>query len=234
MGTAFDFFASWTIGFLGSFHCLGMCGPLILAYSLHTRGSRNPALRFDGAVFHGEILHHLAFHSGRLLTYGFLGALGGLLFHFASVDRLFLHLRSGMTLLGGVLMIFLGLVLLRAIPLPRLTLFPAGDTEGKRFLGRLLESPSGGSKVALGMAVGFLPCGLSWAMIVKAATTQNALAGFVIMLAFGLGTVPALFLPGLFASILSVKLRVAGEKLAALSVIAMGLMLVSKGAKVLV
>lgn len=234
MGTSFDFFASWTIGFLGSLHCLGMCGPLILAYSLHVRGSRNPGVGHDGWVFQGEIFHHLAFHTGRLLTYGFLGALGGFLFHFASVDRLFLHLRSGMTLLGGVLMILLGLVLIRAIPLPRLTLFPSDGTEGKRLLGRLLESPSVSSKVALGMAVGFLPCGLSWAMIVKAASTQNALAGFVIMLAFGLGTVPALFFPGFLASILSVKLRLAGEKLAALSVIAMGLVLVAKGAKVLV
>jgi uncharacterized protein len=79
--------------------------------------------------------------------------------------------------------------------------------------------------------VGFLPCGLSWAMIVKAATTQSSLAGFLIMVAFGLGTVPALFLPGISASLLSLRSRLVGERLAALSVIVMGLILVFKGAK---
>ena len=234
METAFDFFASWTIGFLGSLHCLGMCGPLILAYSLHTRGSRNPDSGYDGWFFQGEIFHHLAFHSGRLLTYGLLGALGGLFFGFTGADQVFYQLRASLTVLGGVLMILLGLVLMRAIPLPRLTLFPFSETGGEGRLKRLLDSRSTASKVALGMAVGFLPCGLSWAMIVKAATTQKALSGFVIMLAFGLGTVPALFLPGLSASMLSAKLRLAGERLAALSVVVMGLMLVFKGAKVLV
>ena len=230
----FDFFASWTIGFLGSLHCLGMCGPLILAYSLHARGSRHPGSGYDGWVFPGEILHHLAFHSGRLLTYGLLGAAGGLFFGFSGADRVFHQLRPILTLLGGTLMILLGMVLLRVIPLPRLTLSPFGDTEGKGYLKHLLNSRSTVSKVVLGMGVGFLPCGLSWAMIVKAATTQEALAGFVIMLAFGLGTVPALFLPGLSASLLSVRLRLAGERLAALSVITMGLILAFKGVKSLV
>jgi hypothetical protein len=234
MEMVFDFFASWTIGFLGSLHCLGMCGPLILAYSLHTSGSRHPGSGDDEWAFHGELLHHLAFHSGRLFTYGLLGAAGGLFFGFAGADQVFRQLRPILTLLGGTLMILLGLVLLRAIPLPRLTLSPFGDTESEGHWKRLLDSRSTVSKIVLGMAVGCLPCGLSWAMIVKAATTQKALAGFVIMLAFGLGTVPALFLPGLSASLLSVQLRLAGERLAALSVIAMGLVLVSKGAKALV
>lgn len=234
METVFDFFASWTIGFLGSLHCLGMCGPLILAYSLHTRGSGGFAPKIEGGLVSGEICHHLAFHSGRLLTYALLGALGALCFGFAGGDRVVFQVRPILTLLGGAVMILLGLVLLRVVPVPRLTLSPFGDSEGKRPLQRLLASRSAASKVVLGMAVGFLPCGLSWAMIVKAAITQKVLAGLVIMLAFSLGTVPALFLPGLSASLLSVRLRLAGERLAALSVIVMGLMLVFKGVEVLV
>ena len=163
-----------------------------------------------------------------------LAPLGGLCFGLAGADQVFRQLRPILTLFGGTLMILLGLVLLRVMPLPQLTLSTLGDTEGKGRFKRLLDSRSAASKVALGMAVGFLPCGLSWAMIVKAATTQSAMAGLVIMLAFGLGTVPALFLPGLSASLISVRLRLAGERLAALSVIAMGLLLVYKGVKVLV
>jgi uncharacterized protein len=227
-GPAFDFVAAWLVGFLGSLHCLGMCGPIIIAYSLHSKSYRNSVSDSGASIFQGEIFHHLAFHLGRVITYGFLGAMAGLLFYLANLDRLFLHLRSGMTLVGGVLMIFLGLVLIRVIPLPRFAIL----SPGKAPIQRLLGSQTLYSRVALGMAVGFLPCGLSWAMIVKAATTNNIVAGSLTMVAFGLGTVPALLLPGISASLLSLRVRIVGERLAALSVIAMGLILVFKGAKI--
>jgi sulfite exporter TauE/SafE len=232
-GMTIDLAASLAIGFLGSLHCLGMCGPLILAYSLHIGGAQMSPSGRTVAPFQGSILHHLAFHLGRLLVYGFLGALAGLLCELAALDRLLFNLRSGMTLLGGAVMTFLGFALLRLIPLPRLTNFSFGAA-GKDALGRLLRSQSVSTKMVLGMAVGFLPCGLSWAMIVKAATTHNVYAGFLIMAAFGLGTVPALLLPGISASFVSLRLRLMGERIAALSVIVMGLFLVYKGAKIFV
>ena len=85
--------------------------------------------------------------------------------------------------------------------------------------------------MALGLTVGFLPCMLSWAMVIKAATTQSLFAGFLTMVSFGLGTVPALFLTGLSASLLSLKIRFLGERVAAASVIAMGIILIFKGSK---
>jgi hypothetical protein len=86
------------------------------------------------------------------------------------------------------------------------------------------------SKAALGFLAGFLPCMLSWAIIIKAATMPSLLGGFLTMFAFGLGTVPALFFTGLSASLLSLRVRFFGERAAAVSVIAMGLILVYKGA----
>jgi uncharacterized protein len=231
-GMVFDLVASWGIGFVGSLHCLGMCGPIILAYSIYLGSPRISVTTPGALIFHSGIFHHLAFHLGRLITYGFLGTLAGLLFHFVSLDRLFLHIRSSMTLVGGALMIFMGLALLRVIPLPGLKVLFSGSSNITASLGRLFGSPSVLSKMALGMAVGFLPCGLSWAMVVKAATTNNILGGFLVMVAFGLGTVPALLLPGISASFLSLKLRIVGERLAAVSIIAMGLILVYKGVKI--
>jgi uncharacterized protein len=231
-GMLLDFLASLSIGFLGSIHCLGMCGPLIIAYSLQIGHSHSPDSKARESIFQSGVSHHLAFHLGRLVTYGLLGAMTGLLFHLANLDRLFLNLRSSMTLFGGVLMVFMGLALMRLVPLPRITIFSSSSARVKTCLGRLLGSQSPYSKMAFGMAVGFLPCGLSWAMIVKAATTQSPLAGFLTMVAFGLGTVPALLVPGISASLLSLKSRLAGERLAALSIIAMGLLLVFKGAKI--
>jgi uncharacterized protein len=233
-GTFFDCITSLSIGFLGSLHCLGMCGPLILAYSLQISDTPAPSSNSDMWLFQNGISHHLAFHLGRLVTYGFLGAAAGLLFHLANVDSLLLDLRAVMTLAGGILMVFMGFALMRIIPLPMIALWPFSGSMVKARCGRLLGSRSPYSKMVLGMAVGFLPCGLSWAMIVKAATTHHLLTGFLVMVTFGLGTVPALFLPGISASFLSVSSRLIGERLAALSVIAMGLILIFKAGRTLV
>ncbi len=230
----FDLLAPFSIGFVGSLHCLGMCGPLVLAYSLHMNEGAHPSSTYAGAWQNG-FWHHSTFHLGRILTYGLLGALAAVLFNLADLGRFFGGLRGSMTLLGGTLMVLLGLVLLQVLPLPSfLTVSPAGsDSFPARSIPRLLRSQGIGSKMLLGLATGFLPCGLSWAMIAKAATTQNSAAGFFIMAAFGFGTVPALFLTGFSASVLSLKVRILGEKIAAASVITMGIILALKGAKAL-
>jgi uncharacterized protein len=230
-GMFFDCITSLGIGFLGSLHCLGMCGPLVLAYSLQVSGTATSSHSSGALLFQSGIVHHLAFHLGRLLTYGILGALAALLFQLAAAERLLFDLRSVMTLAGGVLMVLMGLVLLRVVPLPGLSLLTSGDSPAKGRFAAFLGSRSPSSKMALGLAVGFLPCGLSWAMVVKAATTQHLLAGFLVMVSFGLGTVPALLLPGVSASFLSLRWRLMGERAAALSVIVMGLILIFKAGK---
>jgi uncharacterized protein len=233
-GLFYDFIASMGVGFLGSLHCLGMCGPLILAYSLQIDKAQPPANTAGAPLFQHGIFHHLAFHLGRLMTYGFLGALGGLLFHLVGFDALFNNLRSGMTLSGGILMVLLGLALMRIIRMPGIAMWSFSGPKVKAWFGLCHHSSGPGSRIALGMAVGFLPCGLSWAMMVKAATTQNALTGFLVMFAFGLGTVPALLVPGISASLFSLRSRLVGERLAALSIMAMGVILIFKAARTFV
>jgi hypothetical protein len=180
--------------------------------------------------------HHLSFHGGRLLTYGFLGALGAGIFYAVNAALFFKTFRGGMTLISGLLMLLLGLFLLRILPLPKAftdSIATSGPWWGRR-LNPLFKSQRIGSKIILGLATGFLPCGLSWAMIAKAASTQSILGGFFTMAAFGLGTVPALFLTGLSTSFFSYKVRLLGDRVAAAAVIVMGLILVFKGARVLV
>ena len=152
--------------------------------------------------------------------------------HLTDFTQFFAGLRSTLTLGGGILMVLFGLILLKVLPFSFFSLpsFGAGSFLGK-FFPPLFRSQHLASKLALGLATGFLPCMLSWALVVKAATTQNILAGFLTMASFGLGTVPALFLTGLSASLLSLKIRFLGERVAAASVIVMGLILVFKGSK---
>jgi uncharacterized protein len=226
-----DIIASFLIGFVGSVHCLGMCGPLVLAYSLHLK--KGDQLGVSGGIWLKKgIDHHLAFHAGRILTYSLLGAFAALLFHLVDAASLFKNIRGVMTLAGGLLMVFMGITILRIIPMPKIltSMTPSGKTWTSILL-PLFSSGHIAQKVMLGLATGFLPCGLSWAMIVKAATTGNAVSGFALMAAFGLGTVPALFMVGLSASVVSLKTRIIGEKVAAVSVIIMGAILVFKGIK---
>jgi hypothetical protein len=227
-----DVIAPFFIGLVGSLHCLGMCGPMVMAYSLHIGKPRDPKAPEITSLWWNGLAHHLSFHLGRVFTYGLLGALAATLAHLASFNQFFSGLRSSLTITGGILMVLLGLVLLGVLPLPFSTT-GLSATPGSfiaRWLSSLLRSQRVVSKVALGVGTGFLPCMLSWAMIIKAATTQSSVGGFLTMFAFGLGTIPALFFTGLSASLLSLRMRFLGERVAAVSIIAMGLILVYRGA----
>ena len=225
-----DVIAPFFIGLVGSLHCLGMCGPLVMAYSLHIRKPGTHRFTEMPSPWLNGLAHHLSFHLGRLLTYGLLGALAASLADLAGFHQLFSGLRGGLTLIAGVLMILFGLLLLKIFPLPLTVRSIGPGSLFSRWLPILFRSQRAVSKVALGLAVGFLPCMLSWAMIIKAATMPNLVGGFLTMFAFGLGTIPALFFTGLSASLLSLKARFLGERVAAASIIVMGLILVYKGA----
>jgi len=219
-----DLLAPFLVGFIGSAHCLGMCGPLVMAYSLH-----NPGMGQSGkfSFFRAGLVHHLAFHAGRVLTYGILGGLAAGLFRLA-LPGWVAGLRGSVTVGGGIVMVLFGMMLLKMIPS-----FSASFTDSffGRFLPRLLGSGGLSSKLAIGLAAGFLPCMLSWAMIVKAATAANPLAGFLTTASFGAGTMPVLFFTGLSASLLSLKVRFFGERIAAFAVVLMGVILIYKGTR---
>jgi len=230
----FDLLAPLVVGLFGSLHCLGMCGPLVAAYSLHLRSMPSDAAsgRAATGLWSRGLAHHLAFHGGRIMCYGLLGGAASAWGYMAGFGHFFSGLRSGATLVGGVLMLLFGVALLKLLPLSRVStpwLRPGGIV--RRALPRLLASDTIASRWLLGFLAGLLPCMLSWAMIVKAATAVNPVHGFMIMLLFGLGTVPALFFTGLSASMLTLRMRLAGERVAALSVMVMGFILLVKGAK---
>jgi uncharacterized protein len=219
-------------GLSGSLHCLGMCGPLVVAYSFHLQ-RRTPEPPRKAARLSSLKLarYHAAFHGGRIASYVIMGvAAAGLASLAATVDPLLVG-RSIISLAGGTAMVMAGLILLRVFPasiLPQRISSPSGGFLAGPVKG-LLQSLSMRSTVALGFVTGFLPCMLSWAMVIRAATTGSIIDSLPIMASFGLGTVPALFLTGLFASFLTVKMRVVGERIAALSIVVMGIILFWKG-----
>jgi sulfite exporter TauE/SafE len=229
-----EFLAPFLIGLLGSLHCLGMCGPLVMAYSVHIKIPEPRAVDLSPSPWAKGFFHHLAYHFGRLITYGILGALAAGLFNITGFN-LHLNIRGGVILAGGILITLLGMVFLKVIPLPglfaRFSLTPR--SLWNRLLPSLFQFPGSISKMALGLASGLLPCCLSCSMLIKAATTENMAKGFMTMVAFGLGTVPVLLGLGISASLFTLRTRLIGERLAALAVIFMGLILIFQGAKLL-
>lgn len=176
--------AALLAGLLGSGHCLGMCGPI--AALAGRSGNRKPFGR------------SLLYNAGRLISYASIGALfGGLGYAFgtaAQVTQWSLILRVGL----GVVLVMIGLQLalprLRANPLTRLM-----EKLGARFwrwiaplAQRLRPAENGRHLFALGLLWGWLPCGLVYSMLALAAVSGSAANGAATMIAFGVGTLPAM------------------------------------------
>ncbi len=225
--------APFIVGLTGSLHCMGMCGPLILAWSLRYRHAHQTGST-DGAVsahFNLALFHHLAFHAGRITTYGVLGAIAAGISSSLEIQKFSMQYRGGFALASGIALICLGLLISRAFPLPSFVvrlLSPSASVFG-RSLSRLVASGSPASKVGLGTLVGLLPCGLTWAMLVAAASTLSPAKGLLTMVSFGLGTIPLLLAAGMSATFLSVRARLLGERAAALLVIVMGALWAIRG-----
>ena len=154
------------------------------------------------AAGRGRLRGLLAYNAGRILTYAALGALAGTLG--ATVGG-FLPpevARRGGRLLAALFLVGLGLFLAGRPqflqPIERLgaRLWRRIEPAGRRFL----QARSSGHALALGLVWGFLPCGLVYSMLAMASLAGGAGNGAIVMLAFGAGTLPALFAAGLAAS----------------------------------
>jgi hypothetical protein len=159
-----------------------MCGGFVLG-QVADGMARLPAARLcEWRRINGGAL--LPYHLGRLTTYAGLGALGGL-----GVSRLpwFGAISAGLLLLGAAL--FLAHV---ARILPSLERAPVG---WNRAVTHLARRASGG--YPLGVVLGYLPCGFVYAALATAAASGNPALGTLGMLAFGLGTAPALIAVGI-------------------------------------
>ena len=169
-------------GLLGAGHCLGMCGGIVGALSL--AGGEHRGLRLA--------LYNL----GRLCSYSLLGAVAGALgYAFEKIAGPWLRV------VAGVLLILMGLYLAdwwRAL----VWLERAGSRLWRHIapLGnRLLPLESHWQALPLGMVWGFLPCGLVYTALAFAASQGSSASGTAVMLAFGLGTLPALIVSGVLA-----------------------------------
>ncbi|MBK7704623.1 MAG: sulfite exporter TauE/SafE family protein [Acidobacteria bacterium] len=216
-----ELYVIFALGLVSSLHCVSMCGPIVLSYSLPLGAKRFPE----------QILAHLLYNAGRILTYALLGALAGLAGGTVGFVGQLAGIENVAAIVAGGLMVIAGVIMLDLIPSKRLQkLNPLLYTSRLlRPLSKLFSSTAIGSKFPLGIMLGFLPCGLIYAALLKSLATGTAFAGAVTMMAFGLGTAASLLGIGIFSSAFSIKLSRWGSRFAAVSVLLLGLFMVSRG-----
>jgi uncharacterized protein len=210
-------------GLLLSLHCVGMCGGFValisvapsLSPSVASAGSGSAALA--GSSWRRVVLpQQLVFNAGRIASYTLLGAVAGALGSFTILVSNTGRIQALLMVGAGALMIYTGLAL--AGLMKHWSPFKAKSATPQPWLARGFEHvtrlPKSMRALPLGALLGFLPCGLIYAMLAKAASSGSAAWGALVMLTFGLGTVPALLLVAFFADLFSITLR---EKLVRVS-----------------
>jgi uncharacterized protein len=196
------------IGFAGSLHCVGMCGPLMLAMIPGQRAW----------------VYWSQYQGSRILAYGLMGLfLGSLGQGFA-----FLGLQKIMSILAGLILLGMALNASRGLNLSFDWL--QGLQNGLHQLSkRFLQGTKTPSPFFLGLMNGFLPCGLSYGALAGAWATAGAAEGFVFMVLFGLGTLPLLVLLQLSGHDLRHRLRGHWSFLQVILLLSAGLLLLYRG-----
>jgi len=220
-----DFITLFVIGFLGGFsHCIGMCGGFVVTYTIKIAESDT----IQNPNFWQKLSPHLLYSGGRLITYSLLGQIFGLIGGTLGVVLAIKDIQGVLQLFAGLVMLLMGLDLAGFIPNLSPDSFP-GIGLFKRLVGSLFNRVQRKNIFMLGFILGFIPCGLVYAVGAKAAATQSMAGGFLTMFIFGLGTFPAMILTGLSTNILSHKLRGRLYHIAAFLVILLGVLTILRG-----
>jgi len=220
--TAFDLPLVFSFGLLGSMHCIQMCGPIVLAYSMPLVEGRSGGSRIS------SILLHVSYNAGRIITYSVLGAAAGTAGHALGLMGRIAGAENMAAIVAGILLIIAGLSLMGVLPGLGIGEIPILGRV-RRSARRLLLIPSQRSKFLLGLAMGFLPCGFLYAGLFKAMETGTPLMGAATMLAFGLGTAGSMIAAGLLSTLLTAPMRRWGNAVAAIGVVLLGALLLYRG-----
>jgi sulfite exporter TauE/SafE len=213
-GAAWAFFATGLAGGVG--HCLAMCGPLVASLGLTARPGQGVA-RAAAA--------QLPYHLGRVTTYGAVGAAMGLAGSFVNVAGRLAGASDAAAVLAGGTMVLLGLGAAGLVPgLKRLEAVASA-----RLVGGVRRLAGAAGLYPLGLALGLLPCGLSWTVFLGAAATGGAVPGLLAALAFGAGTVPGLALAGALGAALGQRARGLVYRAGGLLVAVLGLLFALRG-----
>lgn len=210
---------AFLVGFLGGVHCFGMCGGIVTALSF--------GVREDLREHQQKLLGlQLAYNLGRIISYTTAGFIAGALGFFAHDLSGMQEVRIGLQLIAAVIMIALGLYLGGWwFGLLKIEQMGSGLWKHIEPIGRkLIPVQTMGGALSLGLVWGWLPCGLIYSVLIWALAVADPVEGALLMLSFGLGTLPNLLLMGVFAAQLGRYLQKAWlRKMAGMLVVVFGL-----------
>lgn len=207
----------WTalvLGLAGSFHCIGMCGPI--AFVLPVDKSSKSKLSFQTFLY----------HFGRLISYSIIG----ILFGFIGKGLYLAGFQQRLSILVGVLMIIIVI-----IPASIFNKFnfskPLYRVIGKvkQQLGLYLTKKSNKSIFLIGFFNGFLPCGLVYMALIGSISTGNAISGGLYMFIFGLGTIPLMTAAILLGNFVNLTIRNKIQKAIPIFVVIIGILFILRG-----
>ena len=203
---------AFVLGLMGSFHCVGMCGPIAL--SLPLRGN-NFAQKITGGIL---------YNLGRATTYGLMGAIFGIIgqsFHLLGFQQ-WISVIMGSLMIASIL-----------LPLIFKTRFKINlDTlviPLRRAIQQLFKVRSYKTLFLIGLGNGLLPCGLVYLAIAGAIGAGSVSLGAAFMVIFGLGTIPMMLLISLIGNIVTIQIRNTMNKIVPYIVVLIGIIFILRG-----
>jgi len=202
------------LGLLGSFHCVGMCGPI--AFMLPV--DRSHSLK--------KIVQIFTYHFGRLLAYSLIG----LAFGFVGKGLYLFGIQQQLSIAIGVLMIVIVLIPTRIFnkynfskPIYKLI------SKVKSALGQALKKKTADTFLTIGFLNGFLPCGLVYMAVFGSLASASALQGSLYMFLFGLGTIPLMTTAIYLGKFLNANIKKRIQKAIPVFVVIVGLLFIIRG-----
>lgn len=206
----------WTafiLGMFGSLHCVGMCGPIVLALPVY----KGAPLKL--------IISRVLYNSGRILTYGIFGAIIGILGESLS----FAGIQQKLSIIAGTLIIIFAIFSNKKFS----SIFDKGlfgiNQIVKQKIGNFIRKRSVLSSFVVGFSNGFLPCGLVYLAIGGAFATGTFSGSVFYMILFGLGTSFAMFAFGIASNYFGLRFRMSFNKLIPYVAVFLGLLLIIRG-----
>jgi len=186
-----EILSAFILGLAGSLHCIGMCGPILLAL---------PGGKISVKLFTGRLIYNL----GRVFTYSIFGLIFGLL---GKGFMLFGFQRWVSISVGILIIIYLILPSGFKNKLTGTSPIISFNRRLKTIFGKLLKKNSLSSMLGIGIINGFLPCGFVYMAIGGSVTMGDALQGMIFMMLFGLGTIPIMLTSSLILDFISLNIR---------------------------
>ncbi len=208
------FLSALIFGFLGSFHCVGMCGPIAFV------------LPVDRTNVYKKISQISLYHFGRLLSYSIIGLVFGII----GKSLYLFGFQQQLSIIIGVLMIVVVIIPYKTFnkynfskPIYKII------SKVKSALGTALKKKTSDTFLTIGFLNGFLPCGLVYMAVFGAIASGNALQGSLYMLFFGLGTIPLMTSAIYFSNFLKGAMRQKIQKAIPVFVILIGTLFILRG-----